>query len=163
MWGWNNLLPIGQNAQSIAGEVVVANRASRSRPCLEARQRSAHIGPPTPQELETSKLTTSPILISKLATARLLCFPTPSLVSTQRPHCHPGIIGGNDSQGQRQRHSPNASASGITLAQKKDGVGRMEYGFLGSLCFSSSLILLLIMMYWFSFVKLVSHIFSGNP
>jgi len=35
-----------------------------------------YIGEPYPQDLGTSKLATTRILVSKLATARVLCFPT---------------------------------------------------------------------------------------
>ena len=68
-----------------------------------------------PRELETSKLATTRILITRLASARVLCFFPPAT-----PHWQdcaltvvPGYIGANDPKGQGQRHFPNASDSGL--------------------------------------------------
>ena len=68
------------------------NRFSRSGPCSEAQERSAHISPSKPQGMETSKLATSCILIFRLATARILYFSLPPpLFPIWCPHYRPGI------------------------------------------------------------------------
>ena len=101
MLGWNNLLPIGQSMLSLSqewweeispGGSSGKRLAWSTRPfCVPGAIAPAHIEPPHSRELETSKLATTRILVSKLATARVLCF----LSQPYRdplPHCVPYFL-----------------------------------------------------------------------
>src|SRR5207253_551281 len=55
---------------------------------------------------KTSKLTTTRFLISKLATARVLCFPAHQPTLTMCPHCHQGIYRWQQSQATRAATFP---------------------------------------------------------
>ena len=69
----------------------------------------------TPGGLETSKLATTRLLISMLATAPILrFFPPTSQRSYIAPSLSLGYSGGNDPEWQGQRYCPNASASGTS-------------------------------------------------
>ena len=87
MLGWNNPLPIGQSVVvSLGGG---RKRYSQSRPHPEVIAPYPWARDPRPREWETSRLATTRLLISKLATARGLCFFPPTTPAFHlRPHCH---------------------------------------------------------------------------
>ena len=145
MPGWNNPLPIGQSARSIA-RGWWKKSFSRSLPCPEAiarypwaRERSAHIGPSNSRELETSKLATTRVLISKLATARVLCVPTyhPNADSAPLLSSRNISVATISLASDKGRDIPPMPPT-VDLRKKcvaKEGIARMVFGFLTSLYF----------------------------
>ena len=126
MLGWNNPLPIGQS---------VPRPRALTPGCSGVLEPASYMGLSRARELNSSTLATTRVFASRLATARILCFtqpPTP--VSIQRPHCQLGINRWQRSQRQGQRLFPDASDSGITQWQWKDGIAGLAFlGFLGFL------------------------------
>ena len=88
MLGWNNLLPIGQSLGEKFVEVFggMFARSLRGHSSLRTDQRATSIYRTIdPQGFRTSMLATTRILVSRLATARVFCFPPATPHSSPAP------------------------------------------------------------------------------
>ena len=81
MWGWNNPMPIGQSWGERRGghgwKVCLVLREGHSSRCTDQRATGIYSTRDSPQ-WRSSKLATTRILVSKLATARVFCPPQPT-------------------------------------------------------------------------------------
>ena len=160
MSGWNNLLPISAKLGGKFVEVFggMFAQSLRGHSSLRTDQRATGIYRTIdPQRFRTSMLATTRILVSRLATARVFCFPPTTPNCLMAPTLLAGIYRCQRSQATRAATPPQRLRQWNHGRSLIDGIVCLD-GFGFPLYLYSSdfrcLILVIISMYLFGFGKI---------